>query len=118
MLNTASIEAERSPVAPLVAGAGKSLAHYVLFGAADQPATHVNLLLARDFLLAFAPAFGFSQGEAANASAISIIADVDAVPVAVEDVLVSGGARVQRIAGDPVAVAEALRRRVQHGQAF
>lgn len=97
---------------------GKSLAHYVLFGPAEQPATKANLLLAQDFLLTFTPAFGFNPAEAAGAAAVTIIADTAAVGQQVEQELVAGGAQVQRIAGTVEQVAAELARRIVNGQPF
>jgi hypothetical protein len=96
----------------------RPLRHYVLFGPAQQAATAANLLLARGFLLAFNPAFGFSPGQAACAEAVTIIGDLNAVPAAIEAGLAAGGARLQRIAGSPQEVAQALNRRVIDGRPF
>ncbi len=100
------------------APAGKQIEHYVLFGPAGQPATRACLLLAQGFLQAFTPAFGFSSTEAGAASAVTIIADTVQVPAATEAALVAGGARVQRIAGTPEAVAAALDQKIAAGSAF
>jgi len=105
--------------ADLVApAAGKPLEHYVLFGPVDLPATRANLLLAQDYLLAFAPAFGFSAAEARSAGAVTIIAKPDEVGAEVEQQLVAAGASVQRIAGTAGAVAAALAARIGAGRAF
>lgn len=105
--------------ADLVApAADKPLEHYVLFGSVDLPATRANLLLAQDYLLAFAPAFGFSAAEAQSASAVTIIAKQDEVGAEVEQQLVAAGASVQRIAGTAEAVAAALAARISEGRAF
>ncbi len=97
---------------------GKPLEHYVLFGPAAQPATRAHLLLAQSFLQAFTPAFGFSPSEAATASEVTIIADSALVSADAEAALLAGGARVQRIAGSPEAVAAVLEQKVADGKAF
>ncbi|PKO23182.1 MAG: hypothetical protein CVU38_05345 [Chloroflexi bacterium HGW-Chloroflexi-1] len=97
---------------------GKPLTHYVLFGPAEQPATEADLLLAQDFLLAFAPSFGFSADEAAHAGLVTIIADRTAVSQESEAALGLDGTPVQRIAGTVAEVATALGARVGAGQPF
>jgi hypothetical protein len=97
---------------------GKPVEHYVLFGPAAQPATRVHLVLAQSFLQAFTPAFGFSPTEAAAANEVTIIADTALVSADTEAALLAGGARVQRIAGSPEAVAAALEQKVAGGKAF
>jgi hypothetical protein len=97
---------------------GKPVEHYVLFGPAAQPATRAYLLLAQSFLQAFAPAFGFSPAEAGTASEVTIIAGSSLVSADTEAALLAGGARVQRIAGSPEAVAAALEQKVACGKAF
>jgi hypothetical protein len=94
----------------------KPLAHYVLFGPAAAPGTHVNLLLARHFLLAFGPAFGFSAEEAAAGGVVTIVADQAEVSQAVQDGLAAGGSVVQRITGTAAQVAAALAERVAAGR--
>ena len=96
--------------------AARPLVHYVLFGPAEQPSTQANLLLAQDYLLAFAPAFGFSRAEAACAASVSIIADTTAVDEQVERGLAAGGAHVQRVAGSVREVAQALGQRIATGK--
>jgi hypothetical protein len=91
--------------------AGKSIAHYVLFGPAEQPATGVNLLLAQEYLLTFRPAFGFNPAEAAGASAITIIADEKSVCARIVADLIEAGATVERISGTAAEVAAALAER-------
>jgi hypothetical protein len=98
--------------------AARPLMHYVLFGPAEQPSTQANLLLAMDYLLAFAPAFGFSRAEAACAASVTIIADMTAVSGQMERDLAIGGARVQRVAGSVQEVAQALDQRIAAGQPF
>ncbi len=96
----------------------KPLAHYVLFGPPDRPATRVHLLLAQEYLLAFGPTFGFSQNDAHNASLVTIIAGTDAVSTQVEADLAADGAPVQRIAGSVTEVAATLAAHVASGKAF
>ena len=91
---------------------GKPIAHYVLFGAAEQPATAVNLLLAQEYLLAFRPAFGFNPTEAAGASRVTIIADEKAVSAQIAADLTAAGATVERISGTAAEVAAILADRV------
>ena len=97
---------------------GKPLAHYVLFGPAEQPATRANLLLAQDFLLTFRLTFGFSPAEAAGAGLVTIIADTTAVSQQVEGEFTAAGVPVQRIAGSVEEVAAALAARIEAGQPF
>jgi hypothetical protein len=96
----------------------RPFAHYVLFGAADQPATQVHLLLAQDFLLAFAPAFGFSVDEAALAARVTLVGDTAAISDDAATRLAAAGAQVQRIAGTIDEMAAALAQRVAQGHAF
>jgi hypothetical protein len=87
---------------------GKPLAHYVLFGPAEQPATAVNLLQAQEYLLAFHPAFGFNPAEAAGASRVTIMADEQAVSTRIVADLTAAGATVERISGTAAEVAAIL----------
>jgi glycosyltransferase involved in cell wall biosynthesis len=91
---------------------GRPVAHYVLFGPAEEPATTVSLLLAQDFLLALRPAFGFSPAEAAAAGAVTIIADERSVSPEIAEKLTAGGAVVDRVSGPAHEVAAALARRI------
>ena len=62
-----TLDGANTAIVDLVApAANKPLAHYVLFGPPDRPATRAYLLLAEDYLLAFVPAFGFSAKEASR----------------------------------------------------
>ena len=97
---------------------GQTLAHYVLFGPADQSASRAYLLLAQDYLLAFKPSFGFRVEEAAGADMVTILAGLDAVDVEVEGDLVAVGIAVQRIAGSVAEIAAALAARVANGKPF
>ena len=90
----------------------KPIAHYVLFGPAEQPATAVNLLLAQEYLLTFRPAFGFNPVEAAGASTVTIIADEKSVGARIVADLTAGGATVERISGTAAEVAAALTERM------
>jgi hypothetical protein len=101
--------------APVV---GQVLAHYVLFGPADQPATRAYLLLAQEYLLAFAPSFGFRIEEAIRADKVTILAGLDSVDVAAEGRLTAAGIAVQRIAGSVAEVAAALAARIAAGKPF
>ena len=96
----------------------RPLSHYVLFGAAELPATRVNLLLAQEFILTFGASFGFSPQEAAGASLVTIVGDIAAIPPQVDAELATHGALVQRIAGDAQAVADAFAARVASGRAL
>jgi len=98
--------------------AGQSLAHYVLFGPADQSASRAYLLLAQDYLLAFEPSFGFRVEEAAGAGMVTILAGLDAVDAEAEGHLAAAGIAVQRIAGSVAEIAAALAARVASGKPF
>ena len=98
--------------------AGQSLAHYVLFGPADQSATQVYLLLAQDYLLTFEPSFGFRPEETAGAGMVSILAGLDEVSAEVEGDLAAAGVPVQRITGSVTEIAAALAARVASGKPF
>ena len=91
---------------------GKPVAHYVLFGPAEQPATAVNLLLAQEYLLTFHPAFGFNPAEAAGASRVTILADEKSVGAQIVTDLTAGGVTVERITGTAAEVAAALTEQV------
>ena len=95
---------------------GQALPHYVLFGPSNQPATRAYLLLAQEYLLTFAPSFGFRPEEAAGASRVTILAGLDAVDAEVERHLTAAGISVQRIAGSAAEVAAALAMRVAAGK--
>jgi hypothetical protein len=97
---------------------GRALAHYVLFGPADQPATRAHLLLAQEYLLKFAPSFGFRPEEAVGASRVTILAGLDAVDAEVEGRLTAAGIIVHRTAGSVAEVAAALAARVDAGKPF
>lgn len=96
----------------------KPLAHYVLFGPADDPVTLANLLLAQDYLLAFKPSFGCSPTEASGAGLVTIIASPAAVSPDVESQLAADSVPVQRIAGTVEQVADLLAARIVARQAF
>jgi hypothetical protein len=98
--------------------AGQALPHYVLFGPADQPATRAYLLLAQEYLLAFAPTFGFRPEEAVGAGRVTILAGLDAVAAEAEGRLTAAGIPVQRIAGSVAEVSAALAARVASGKPF
>jgi len=98
--------------------ANKSLAHYVLFGPPDHPATKARLLLAQDYLLTFGPSFGFSLQEASNAGLVTIIAGTDTISAQAEADLGADGTPVQRIAGSASEVAAALAERIAGGRPF
>jgi hypothetical protein len=110
--NAAVIDLE-VPVQP-----GKPLAHYVLLGPPELPATEANLLLAQDFIITFGLSLGFVPDEAEEAGMVTIIADTVAVSREVEAGLTAGGARVQRIAGTVEEVAAALAARIAAKQPF
>lgn len=114
-----AVDGSSAVTADLIAPApDKPLAHYVLFGPPEAPATLANLLLAQDYLLTFEPSFGFSPAEAANAGLVTIIAGSDAVSPEVESQLAADGVPVQRIAGPVEEVAELLAARIAARQAF
>ncbi len=114
-----TVDGASAEAADLVAPAeGKPVEHYVLFGPAEQPATEASLLLARPYLLAFGPTFGFNPAEASQAGMVTIVADAAAVSAEAEAQLRVGGALVQRISGNAQAVAAALGERVARGQPF
>jgi hypothetical protein len=96
--------------------ARKTLGHYLLLGAPDQPTTQAHLHLAEEYLLAFSPCFGFSASEAACATMVTIVGDASAVSQQVEEALRSGGATVQRISGSMGEVAAALATRIFTGR--
>ena len=98
--------------------ADRALAHYVLFGPADQPATRVYLVLAQEYLLTFTPSFGFRAEEAASASRVTILASLDVVDATAEGRLAAAGIAVQRIAGSVAEVAAALTARIAAGKPF
>ncbi len=102
-------------IAPVAA---QPLAHYVLFGPADQSATRVYMLLAQDYLLAFEPSFGFRPEEAAGAGMVTILAGLDGVGADIESQLTAAGIPVQRIAGSVTEIAAALAARVSRGKPF
>jgi hypothetical protein len=91
---------------------GKPIAHYVLFGPAEQPATGVNFLLAQEYLLTFRPAFGFNPAEAAGASRVTVIADEKAAGAQIVANLTAAGATVERVSGTAAEVAAILAERV------
>jgi hypothetical protein len=97
---------------------GQALPHYVLFGPANQPATRAYLLLAQEYLLTFAPSFGFRPEEAVGAGRVTILAGLDTVDAEVERHLTAAGITVQRIAGSVAEVAAALAVRVAAGKPF
>ena len=97
---------------------GRPLVHYVLFGPAEQAATRANLLLAQDYLLAFAASFGFSPAEAAGAGLVTVIADERTVGAEVVASLAAAGATVQRISGSVAEVSAALAERIARKQPF
>jgi hypothetical protein len=99
-----------------VATEDQPVPHYVLFGPAEDPATLSNLWLAQDYLLAFRPAFGFSAEEAASSGRVTIVASPAIVTPEVETRLAGSGARVERIHGSVVEVAQALAQRVSRGE--
>jgi len=100
------------PASHDLSSAGKTIAHYVLFGPAEQRVTGVNLLLAQEYLLTFRPAFGFNPVEAAGASTVTIVADEKSVGAQIVADLMGGGASVERISGTAVEVAAALQERM------
>ena len=102
----------------IVPAADQPVAHYVLFGPADDSASWVHSLLAQDYLLAFKPSFGFRPEEAAGAGMVTILAGVDAVAAEVENQLKAAGIPVQRITGSVAEVAAALAARVASGKPF
>jgi hypothetical protein len=98
--------------------ADQQIAHYVLFGPADQSASWVYLLLAQDYFLAFGPTFGFRPAEAEGAGMVTILAGTDAVGADVESRLAALGIPVQRIAGGAAEIAAVLAARIAAGEPF
>jgi hypothetical protein len=95
----------------------KLLERYVLFGPPASSRTAVYLELARGYLLARQPAFGFDAGEAIHARHVVIVGELQDVSQEAEDTLRQAGCQVQRIQGTPEQVASALRS-LQGGQVF
>jgi hypothetical protein len=106
----------QAPPADSVAVETGPIAHYVLFGPADNAATVTNLWLSQDYLLTFRPAFGFNPDEAARADLVTIIANEPAVGQEVEARLAAAGAKVKRVSGDVTEVANELAQRVAQGE--
>lgn len=84
----------------------KPLASYWLFARAPQGAALLGLLLPH--LRSRGQLAGSSVTEAMQAASVTIVGDEDAVSAADEQALVAAGCQVQRLPGDPFALAEVL----------
>ncbi len=96
----------------------KTLRHYLLFGAANAPATRSMLVNAQPYITRFATAFGFDLNAASNAQNVTIMGDTRAVDASAEQQLQNAGCRVERINGDQYAVAEAFADRVKRNAEY
>jgi len=96
----------------------KIFPHYVLFGAAQDPQTQANLIIALGYLLRFKPAFGFRVEEAELAERVTIIGGAGSVPFDVQDRLDAAGCWVYRIEGDGRAIDRILGDLQKSGQPF
>jgi hypothetical protein len=106
-------------VAPVQPPQKKHLAHYVLFGPGTQPGTLTNLILALDYIIAFAPVVGFSVQEALNAEHVTIVGGPSAVSVADEQRLRQAGVRVNRLqASDSYALENLFQQLLASGSPF
>lgn len=84
----------------------KPLASYWLFGRSEQGASLLGLLLPH--LRGNGLTAGASLAEAKQAAAVTIVGGEDAASAADEQALLAAGCRVERLSGDPFALAEAL----------
>jgi hypothetical protein len=88
--------------------ARKPISLYVLFGSPQQLGTRSNLVLAEDYLLKVGATAGFCVDEAAEAAAVVIVGDVQAVSVEDEEQLKGKGCQVTRLGGGPYAIEQAF----------
>ncbi|MBI3741075.1 MAG: carboxypeptidase regulatory-like domain-containing protein [Chloroflexi bacterium] len=77
---------------------GKSIAHYLLFGAPDLSATRTNFILALDYIARFAPTVGFSAFEAQNAQNVTVVGS-GTLSADDEQMLNDAGCLVRYVAG-------------------
>jgi hypothetical protein len=87
----------------------KLLERYVLFGPPASSRTAVYLELARSYLLAQQPTFGYSVHEAGYAQHVVIVGELQDISQESEDALRQAGCQVQRVQGTPEQVAAAFR---------
>lgn len=92
--------------------------HYVLFGAADDPQTQANLVIALGYILRYKPAFGFKVEEAELAERVTIIGGAGAVSFDAQDRLEDAGCWVHRIDGDSRAIDRVLTELQKSGAPF
>lgn len=90
---------------------------YVLFGPPASSRTTVYLDLARGYLLARQPTFGFDANAASHARQVVIVGEAQDVSQEIEHALQQAGCQVQRVQGTPEQVAAALRS-LQSSQVF
>ncbi len=97
---------------------GKTLTHYLLFGAPDLPATRTNLILALDYIARFSPTVGFSAYEAQNAQNVTIVGS-GTIGADDEQMLNDAGCVVRYIAGaDSYAVDQIFTELIASGNPY
>lgn len=94
---------------PDVTPPSKPMTRYVLFGPPQSSRTAVYLSLAREYLSAQRPSFGFRPNDAQQAQAVVIMGEYEDISQQVEADLVASGCQVRRIRGTPEEVAAALK---------
>lgn len=105
------------PLPPPPDPAGQFMQRYILFGPAAAHRTAVYLDLARGYLLARQPTFGFDAGAASHARHVVIVGELQDVSQATEDALRQAGCNVERIQGTSEQVAAAFQA-LRGGQVF
>jgi hypothetical protein len=85
---------------------GAVLAHYVLFGSPDRPATRLYLNLLADYLARQGLSFGFDPNDAARAARVSLVGEH---PAATRERLTAAGCQVEQWPTDPAALLARLR---------
>jgi hypothetical protein len=97
---------------------GKTIAHYLLFGAPDLPASRTNLILALDYIVRFQPTVGFSVYEAQSAQNVTIVGS-RTIGADGEQMLSDTGCVVRHIAGaDSYAVDQMFTQLVAAGNPY
>jgi hypothetical protein len=91
------------------AAEAKFIDRYFLFGPPSSARTSVYLDLARSYLLANQPTFGFRVEDAMHAQRVVIMGALEDIPQATEDALRQAGSQVRRISGTPQQIQDALR---------
>jgi hypothetical protein len=86
----------------------KVIDRYFLFGAPSSARTAVYLDLARGYLLAHQPTFGFRVEDALHAWRVVLMGGVEDIPQATEDALVQAGCQVRRLQGTPQQIQDGL----------